>query len=113
MVVESAFVELLAVEVIVDDCILDYEHVGLVVEKLVGFELINLFVVEVAVVEALLVVLVDSSYHQTLTSIHQYSNLPKDLVVAVTEMKKLSDYFVLVTALLKLTTDQKLIAIQD
>lgn len=96
-VVGLVFVELMmiVVEVDVDDCILDHEHVELVVvEKLFGFELVN-FVVVVAIVEVLLVVLVDSSYHQTLTSIHQDSNLPKDFVVVVAKMK-LPDYFVLV-----------------
>lgn len=101
-VVGLVFVELMMivveVDVDVDDCILDHEHVELVVvEKLFGFELVNFVVVVavVAVVEVLLVVLVDSSYHQTLTSIHQDSNLPKDFVVVVAEMKLL-DYFVLV-----------------
>ena len=85
----------LGVVVDVDDCILDHEHVELVVEKLFDFELIILVVVgAVVVAEVSLVVLVDSSYHQTLTSIHQDSNLPKDFVVVV-EMK-LPDCFVLV-----------------
>lgn len=76
---------LITVQVDVDGCIQVHEHdcfvIDSIIEEFAEFEMVSWIVVEE--VDLVLQNFEGSSFHQTLTLIHQYLNLPKDFVAVV------------------------------